>query len=154
MEEKLICNTFEMNDADRILQVLFARDEHADMVIWHDEPSERKTTFVGKKENWKPPKGQSIKINFDALFDCLGLKSTSRIVARNANEKVLASNSRLHMTVGTTFDVKALTCFEVVLTGIDLGLTNSANQLAHHLSTMGLKKKETIYLMGGIPRYA
>ncbi|MBA0662558.1 hypothetical protein Goklo_006655, partial [Gossypium klotzschianum] len=72
---------------------------------------ERKTTFVGKKENWKPPNGQSIKINFDALFDCLGLKS--RIVARNANEEVLASNSRLHMTVGTTFDVEALTCFEL-----------------------------------------
>ncbi|MBA0598179.1 hypothetical protein Gorai_007955 [Gossypium raimondii] len=83
---------------------------------------ERKTTFVGKKENWKPPKGQSIKINFDALFDCLCLKSTLRIVARNANEKVLASNSCLHMTVGTTFYVEALTCFEVVLTGINLGL--------------------------------
>ncbi|MBA0868169.1 hypothetical protein Goshw_009860 [Gossypium schwendimanii] len=85
---------------------------------------ERNTTFVGKKENWKPPNGQSIKINFDALFDCLGLKSTSRIVARNANEEVLASNSCLHMTVGTTFDVEALTCFEVVLIGIDLGLTD------------------------------
>ncbi|MBA0789027.1 hypothetical protein Gotri_027620 [Gossypium trilobum] len=85
---------------------------------------ERKTTFVGKKEIWKPPNGQSIKINFDALFDCLGLKSTSRIVARNANEEVLAFNSHLHMMVGTTFDVEALTCFEVVLTRIDLGLTD------------------------------
>ncbi|MBA0748062.1 hypothetical protein Gogos_004917 [Gossypium gossypioides] len=143
-----------INEDAWLLEVPFARDEHADMVIWRGEPSERKTTFLGKKENWKPPNSQSIKINFDALFDYLGLKSASKIVVRNANGEVLASNSHLHMTVGTTFDAEALICFEVVLTGIDLGLTNSANQLAHNLATMGLKKKETLYLMGCVPRYA
>ncbi|XP_040951495.1 uncharacterized protein [Gossypium hirsutum] len=163
---------------------------------------ERKNTFVGEKENWKPPDGQSIKFNFDAPFDCLGLKSASGIVARNANGEVLAFNSGLHTAVGTAFDAEALPCFEAVLTGIELGLTDvivegdsrsiitkcntgsvdksqisahirniqkenksfrslvfhfvsrSANQLAHNIAMMSLKKKETIYLMGGVPRYA
>ncbi|KAA3455658.1 Ribonuclease H-like superfamily protein [Gossypium australe] len=37
--EELIRNTFEANDADRILQIPLALDEHADMVIWRGEPS-------------------------------------------------------------------------------------------------------------------
>ncbi|MBA0716535.1 hypothetical protein Golax_015358, partial [Gossypium laxum] len=58
---------------------------------------EKKTTFVGEKENWKSPEEQIIKINFDASFDC---------------------------QVGTTFDVEALAYFEAMLTGIELDLTD------------------------------
>ncbi|MBA0803911.1 hypothetical protein Gohar_014072, partial [Gossypium harknessii] len=38
-KKEIIRNTFETNDVDRILQIPFARDEHADMVIWCGEPS-------------------------------------------------------------------------------------------------------------------
>ncbi|MBA0790450.1 hypothetical protein Gohar_015100, partial [Gossypium harknessii] len=83
-----------------------------------------KTTFDGEKENWKTPKRQNIKINFDALFNCQGFKSASGIAARNVKGEVMVSKSHLHTTVDTAFDVETLAYLEVVLTGIELGLTN------------------------------
>ncbi|MBA0859712.1 hypothetical protein Goshw_009895, partial [Gossypium schwendimanii] len=84
---------------------------------------EKKTTFVGEKENWKSPEEQIIKINFDTSFDCQGFKSASGIVVRNTKGEVLVSKSCLHTAVGTTFDVEALAHFKAVLTGIELDLT-------------------------------
>lgn len=45
-------------------------------------------------------------------------------MARNVKEEVLVFKSRLHTAVGTAFDAEALVCLEVVLTWIELGLTN------------------------------
>ncbi|KAK5792990.1 hypothetical protein PVK06_034124 [Gossypium arboreum] len=43
--EELIRNTFEAHDADRILRIPLALDEHTDIVIWHGEPLAVGTTF-------------------------------------------------------------------------------------------------------------
>ncbi|PPD95574.1 hypothetical protein GOBAR_DD07396 [Gossypium barbadense] len=40
---------------------------------------------------WRPPETQVVKINFGATYDCNQLGSTSGLVARNGEGKVLAS---------------------------------------------------------------
>lgn len=65
-----------------------------------------------------------IKINFDASFDGTSYKSASAIVAQNGKGEIKISKSCLHTAVSTTFDVEAITYYEVVFTGIDMGLTD------------------------------
>ncbi|MBA0822174.1 hypothetical protein Goarm_018988 [Gossypium armourianum] len=89
-----------------------------------DGLTERKINTIGEKEKWKAPENPTIKINFDAYFDSMGYKSASAIVARNCNREIKISKSCLHTAVGTAFDVEAIACYEAILTGIDMGLTD------------------------------
>lgn len=91
--------------------------------IWAlDNLAERRPTFIGDKEVWKPPEGRYSKTNFDASHDSQNHKSASRVVVRNTKWKVIVSKSRLHTKVGSTFVTEALACLEAVLTEVDMGL--------------------------------
>ncbi|KAH1091582.1 hypothetical protein J1N35_018839 [Gossypium stocksii] len=89
-----------------------------------DGLAKRKIITVGEKEKWKSPDDPTIKINFDASFNCMSFTSASAIVARNANGEVIISKFYLHTAVGMAFDAKAIACFEFKLTGIEMGFTD------------------------------
>lgn len=78
-------------------------------------------TLAGQKQKSENP---TIKINFDASFDNMSYKSALAIVARNGNREIKISKSCLHAAVGTAFDAEAIVCYEAILTGIDMGLTD------------------------------
>lgn len=75
-----------------------------------DSLQEKQKTCKGKDEEWQPPNGMLLKINFDAAYDTQHRKSTSGIVVRNGTGEVLVSKSQIHYEVGSAFATQALAC--------------------------------------------
>ncbi|MFQ6636590.1 hypothetical protein Gotur_014152 [Gossypium turneri] len=67
-----------------------------------------------QKENWKPPEGLNVKINFDAAFDRQKKRSCIGIVIRNSDGDILKSIIYENEHISTTFAAEALACVQVV----------------------------------------
>ncbi|KAG8474807.1 hypothetical protein CXB51_031504 [Gossypium anomalum] len=67
-----------------------------------------------QKENWKPPEGLNVKINFDAAFDRQNKRSCIGIVIRNSDGGILKSIIYKNEHISTTFAAEALACVQVV----------------------------------------
>ncbi|PPR92852.1 hypothetical protein GOBAR_AA27817 [Gossypium barbadense] len=82
---------------------------------------------------WGNPSRSVIKINFDIAFDIYSSRSTSGIRARNmAGQKLKARFQYITFTY----------------------TLRSANSLAHVLAKESFKRKESLYLIGNVPKHA
>ncbi|MBA0791112.1 hypothetical protein Gohar_015711 [Gossypium harknessii] len=100
------------------------------------------------------PTGSIVKINFDGVFEKERSRLCSGIIARNAHDEVLISRAVIHPNVGLPFAAEAIACLWVVKTCIEIGWSEVANQLAHVLATVSLKREEPAYMYGGVPCFA
>ncbi|PPS01776.1 hypothetical protein GOBAR_AA18884 [Gossypium barbadense] len=65
-------------------------------------------TRISANDQWIPPHGELIKVNFDGAFDKDCFQSCFGIVARNAGGRVLVSRTVLHENVASAFAAEAL----------------------------------------------
>ncbi|PPR97998.1 hypothetical protein GOBAR_AA22679 [Gossypium barbadense] len=101
---------------------------------------------------WSYPSGESVKVNFDGAYDGRHFQSASRIVARTNEVTVLLSCSEIHQEVASTFAAEALACRKAVQIGIKMQWLEIV--IEDILATESLKKKEEVYLVKSVPRYA
>ncbi|KAH1122652.1 hypothetical protein J1N35_005812 [Gossypium stocksii] len=100
---------------------------------------------MSANDQWIPPHGELIKVNFDEAFDKDCLQSCSRIGARNAGDWVLVSRTILHENVTSAFAAKTLVCSWAVQTNLADGewkTTSRANQIEGTLVFRGGKNRE------------
>ncbi|MBA0772084.1 hypothetical protein Gotri_007521 [Gossypium trilobum] len=112
-----------------------------------------------QKENWKPPEGLNVKINFDAAFDRQKKRSCIGIVIRNSDGDILKSIIYENEHISTTFAAEALACVQVVRFRAESGFlrveiegdafqhaSRQANLVAYSLAIEGLKYRENTHL--------
>lgn len=63
---------------------------------------------ISANDQWIPPHGELITVNFDGAFDKDCFQSCFGIVARNAGGRVLVSRTVLHENVASAFAAEAL----------------------------------------------
>lgn len=71
---------------------------------------------------WKPSKGNLIRVNFDTTFDKNSFKSTMGLVARDASGTVLLTKSMLHDWIASPFAAEVMACSHAVRLGVEMGI--------------------------------
>ncbi|MBA0729448.1 hypothetical protein Golax_025722 [Gossypium laxum] len=100
---------------------------------------QRNSEIMKGNKRWTHPQWESIKINFDGAYNQIQNRSTSGVVARDSEGKVLLSCSEIHNEVPSAFATEAIACRKAVQVGVD-----------HET----LRRGEEFYMEMGVPDYA
>lgn len=74
-------------------------------------------------EEWCPPLGSDVKVNFDAACNQNLVRSRSGVVVRNSPSEILASKQTLHKEIASPFIAEGYAYFQALLLGNHLGLS-------------------------------
>ncbi|MBA0803314.1 hypothetical protein Gohar_013544, partial [Gossypium harknessii] len=106
------------------LQGNFLSEVPINYYIKIDNLEDKKFTRSIVNEEWCPPLGSNVKVNFDAACNQSLVRSGSGVVVRNSPCEILASKQTLHKEIASPFTAKGYACFQALLLGNHLGLSS------------------------------
>ncbi|XP_017624602.1 uncharacterized protein LOC108468221 [Gossypium arboreum] len=164
---ELICNTFSEQEVERILYIPLSLYEHEDFVIWRGEPTGEYSVQSGNKfiHEGEVKTGSQITVFVKKfMLELDGLKLFIPVERLCIGSWIIGSKIVMNSNIPSAFAAEAVACLHALQLGLHLGLkeveiegdswttcvflfTNrDANEVAHLITSEGIRRRESTYL--------